>query len=352
MEVRVRLATAADAATIFSLICALADYEKLSHEVVGNAAAIAAHSSGDRPYIATLLAEVDEIPVGLALFFPIYSIRAAAPGFYLEDLFVLPSHRRTGIGRALLAALAQYTLRHGFQELRWSVLDWNEPAIAFYRRIGAVISEKQRICRTTGDGLAALAASALDTRDWHQKGEDAIGDHAENLPAIAHSLVRSDELCEVADTLRAWATQSADRSMSLANDLQDQVDALIRHGTAQPPRFELLQITSPQGQRLGLALLNYSYSTFLTQPGLLVEATAHDPHMPHAVAEHALHRALAHLALERQCGRLEWYVNVEDEAAIARYCQRGAITLPDWRICRSDKQAIAQLAESESLLIP
>jgi len=341
---RVRTASVDDAGTIFSLVQALADYEKLAHEVVGNAAAIATHSGGDtdytqagqRPYIATLLAEVEQIPVGLALFFPTYSIRADAPGYYLEDLFVLPEYRKQGVGKTLLRALAQYTLSHNCRELRWSVLDWNELAIAFYQKIGAEISEHCRICRFTGEALQDLARS----------GARGTSDRESNV-----RLVPPDELSEVLGQIYplGWrfstGVANGSEGEDSAQQIQKQVDALVDHGSIQSPRFEVLQVT--QGDRLlGFALFTHSYSTFLTQPGMLVEAIATNPNEPSGEAEQAIYQALAQLTVERQSGRLEWYVDDRAAAAVDRYQQWGATVLPDWRICRLEERAIANLAQS------
>lgn len=157
----IRPAAPADVSTLFELIQALADYEKLSHAVTGNAAALAEHLFGAHPCIEAILAEVDSKPVGFALFFTNYSTFLTKPGLYLEDLFVLPEYRGQGIGKALLAQLAHLALERDYGRLEWSVLDWNEPAIAFYRRMGATILEDWRICRVTTTGIAALAEQNL-----------------------------------------------------------------------------------------------------------------------------------------------------------------------------------------------
>ncbi len=152
-----RPADAADAVAIFDLVKALAEYEKLSHAVTGSVAQLQTHLFGSRPYAEAILAEWDGQPVGFALFFYNYSTFLTKPGIYLEDLFVLPSHRRKGIGTALLTHLAERAIAEGCGRLEWSVLDWNEPAIAFYQRIGADVLPDWRICRVTGNALTALA---------------------------------------------------------------------------------------------------------------------------------------------------------------------------------------------------
>jgi Acetyltransferases len=153
-----RLATPADAPALFELILALAEYEKLTHEVVGSAEQLAEHLGGDPPLVEALLAEVDQQAVGFALFFGNYSTFLTKPGIYLEDLFVRPAYRGQGIGKSLLSALAKLAVERNCGRLEWNVLDWNEPAIAFYKRIGANILPDWRTCRVTGEAIAQLAS--------------------------------------------------------------------------------------------------------------------------------------------------------------------------------------------------
>ena len=155
-----RPAEPVDVPVLFRLIQALAEYEKLSHAVTGNADALSEHLFGDRPYAEAILAEYAGQAVGFALFFHNYSTFLTQPGIYLEDLFVLPEYRRQSIGKAILSYLATLAVKRGCGRLEWSVLDWNEPAIAFYRRMGASILEDWRICRVTGESLCQLAGEA------------------------------------------------------------------------------------------------------------------------------------------------------------------------------------------------
>lgn len=153
----IQAATPSDVPAIFALIEALAEYEKLSHLVSGSAEALAEHLFGDRPYAEAIVAQWETKTVGFALFFSNYSTFLTKPGIYLEDLFVLPEYRRRGIAKAMLAYLAREAIARDAGRLEWSVLDWNEPAINFYKSIGAVILEEWRICRVMGDGIAQLA---------------------------------------------------------------------------------------------------------------------------------------------------------------------------------------------------
>lgn len=156
-EFRLRPATPDDASVLFGLIQALAEYEKLSHAVVGSVEALEQHLFGAHPYVEAILADLQGKPVGFALFFHNYSTFLTQPGIYLEDLFVLPEYRRQGVGKAMIKYLAQLARERNCGRLEWSVLDWNESAIAFYRRMGASILPDWRICRVTGEAIDAIA---------------------------------------------------------------------------------------------------------------------------------------------------------------------------------------------------
>jgi GNAT superfamily N-acetyltransferase len=161
----IRTAQPNDVSTLFSLIQSLAHYEQLSHQVTGNEALLHQHLFGDRPCIEAILAESNGSSVGFALFFTNYSTFLTKPGIYLEDLFVMPEYRSLGMGKALLAYLGQLAIERDCGRVEWSVLDWNESAIGFYQRMGAAILPDWRICRVTGEAIAALAAHG------HPKGE-------------------------------------------------------------------------------------------------------------------------------------------------------------------------------------
>ena len=153
----IRLAHVDDCATILGFIRDLAAYEKLSHEVVADEAMLRATLFGARPAAEVLIAE-DDVPVGFALFFTSYSTFLAKPGRYLEDLFVVPEWRGRGVGRALLAYLARVAMDRGCGRMEWSVLDWNEPALGFYERLGAAPMDEWTVYRLTGDALRRLAS--------------------------------------------------------------------------------------------------------------------------------------------------------------------------------------------------
>ena len=156
MPALIRAATSTDVPLILSLIRGLADYEKLSHEVEATEEKLHATLFGPRPAAECIIAltELDE-PVGFALFYPNYSTFLARPGLYLEDLFVKPEFRGKGIGKALLSYLAALANEREYGRMEWTVLDWNEPAIAFYESFGARRMREWHICRLTGTALAA-----------------------------------------------------------------------------------------------------------------------------------------------------------------------------------------------------
>ncbi|HRN62497.1 MAG TPA: GNAT family N-acetyltransferase [Luteimonas sp.] len=135
-----------------------ADYEKLAHEVEADEARLADTLFGERPCAEVVIAEVDGEAAGFALFFHNYSTFLAKPGLYLEDLFVQPRFRGLGLGRRLMAHLAQLAMARDCGRFEWSVLDWNAPAIGFYRRLGAVGMDGWTTQRVTGEALRRLAA--------------------------------------------------------------------------------------------------------------------------------------------------------------------------------------------------
>lgn len=159
---RLRAAVAADAPELLRLIRALAEYEKLLHEVVTTEADVAAALSGSKPLAYAALAEADGRCIGMALWFFTYSTFTGRPGLYVEDVFVEPAHRGSGIGRALFRHMARCAVDAGCARMEWSVLDWNEPSIRFYRSIGAVGMNDWTVQRLTGPSLVELAGSDSD----------------------------------------------------------------------------------------------------------------------------------------------------------------------------------------------
>lgn len=148
----------ADARVILGFIRKLAEYEKLSHQMEATAGQLRRHLFGKRPAAEVIIARVGGKPVGFALFFTTFSTFLGKPGMWLEDLFVLPEHRRCGIGRALLRQAARIAVKRKCGRLEWSVLDWNKPAIKMYRKLGAKAMDEWTTQRVTGRALVRLAA--------------------------------------------------------------------------------------------------------------------------------------------------------------------------------------------------
>jgi GNAT superfamily N-acetyltransferase len=159
-SIRIVPAQASDVPVILGMIKALAEYEQLTHEVVATEDGLRQSLFGPRPAGEVVLAYAGETPVGFALFFHNFSTFLGRHGLYLEDLFVVPEWRGKGVGKQLLAHVAAIAESRNCGRLEWAVLDWNESAIAFYRRMGAHVLDEWRICRLTGSQLRAAATRA------------------------------------------------------------------------------------------------------------------------------------------------------------------------------------------------
>ena len=159
-ETRIREATEEDVPLILSLIRELAEYERLSHEVVATEDTLRESLFGGRRYAEVLVAEHDGTPAGFALFFHSFSTFLGKPGIYLEDLYVRPVFRGAGIGKKLLVRLAGLAKARGCGRLEWWVLDWNESSIGFYKKLGAVPMDDWTVYRVTGEALEDLASGA------------------------------------------------------------------------------------------------------------------------------------------------------------------------------------------------
>ena len=154
----IRPATVDDVPLIRALIGELAEYERLADAAVATDADLRAQLFGERPAAEVLIGEVDGEPAGFALFFHNFSTFLGKRGLYLEDLFVRPAARGAGLGKHLMAALARIAVQRDCGRFEWSVLDWNAPAIGFYRRIGAVGMDEWTVQRLEGEALHALAS--------------------------------------------------------------------------------------------------------------------------------------------------------------------------------------------------
>ena len=153
----IRPATVADIPIILQLVRDLATYERAPNEVTATEDQLVEVLFGEKPTAEVVLAFEDRSPVGFAVFFHNFSTWLGRPGLYLEDLFVKPEVRGKGYGRALLVYLAKIARDRGCGRMEWAVLDWNEPAIEFYRKLGAKPMEEWTVFRLTRDGIAKLA---------------------------------------------------------------------------------------------------------------------------------------------------------------------------------------------------
>ena len=156
--VTIRPANADDVPLIAQLIRELAEYERLAHAAVATDDGLREQLFGERPAAEVLIAEADGEPAGFALFFHNFSTFLGKRGLYLEDLFVRPAFRGLGLGKHLMAALARIAVKRGCGRFEWSVLDWNAPAIGFYRALGATAIDEWTVHRLEGDALRALAS--------------------------------------------------------------------------------------------------------------------------------------------------------------------------------------------------
>ena len=160
MSISIRQARPDDLPLIAALIRELADYEHLAHEVRFDEQVLARNLFGDRPFAEVLIGEVGGQAQGFALFFHNFSTFEGKPGIYLEDLFVRPAARGSGLGKALLKHIAKLAVARECARLEWWVLDWNEPAIGFYRALGAKPMDDWTVMRIDGAALVDLAKQA------------------------------------------------------------------------------------------------------------------------------------------------------------------------------------------------
>jgi GNAT superfamily N-acetyltransferase len=157
-QVQIRPAGPEDVGTVMSLIRQLAEYERAPGHVHGTEELLSDGLFGPHANAEAVLAEVEDAPVGFALFFHTFSTWEARRGLWLEDLFVLPEHRRAGIGRMLLAHLARIALERGYARFEWTALDWNTPALDFYATLGARVMVQWRTLRLEGEALKRLGS--------------------------------------------------------------------------------------------------------------------------------------------------------------------------------------------------
>ena len=160
----IRTTCADDAALILSFVRDLAEYEKLSHEVVATEEQLRAALFGPKPAAEVVIGELEGSPVAFALFFHNFSTFLGKPGLYLEDLFVKPEYRGRGLGEVMLCYIANIARKRGCGRFEWAVLDWNKPALDFYAKLGAVPMSEWTVQRVTGEALTRLADKNLESK--------------------------------------------------------------------------------------------------------------------------------------------------------------------------------------------
>jgi GNAT superfamily N-acetyltransferase len=187
MAITIRPAAKEDVPQILRFIQALATYEREPDAVMAAEADLLRDGFGPNPFYFCLIADIESYPAGFALYFFNYSTWLGRPGLYLEDLFVLPEYRGLGIGKALLQRVASVAVERGCQRLQWEVLDWNTPAIDFYRAMGAEFLDSWRNVRLTGEALLKLAGSeskpeTVGAPSFPRPFAERVGDHAPGSP--------------------------------------------------------------------------------------------------------------------------------------------------------------------------
>lgn len=160
--IRIRPAERTDVALLFSLIVELAEYERAAERVIGSEDLLRDGLFGRQPSAEAVIAELDQAPVGFALFFGTFSTWLCRPGMWLEDLYVSPEHRRTGVGRVLLSHVAQLAVQRGCGRVEWSALHWNASALAFYEALGAAPLGEWQTLRLEGSALERAARGRDD----------------------------------------------------------------------------------------------------------------------------------------------------------------------------------------------
>ena len=315
----IRLATRADVPTIVSLIREAADFEGHAHLATATPERMEAELFGPGAACECLIGEHDGQTVAFAIFFHNFSTFLCRKGLYLEDLFVRPAARGTGMGRRLLQALARIAVERACGRFEWGVLEWNVDAQAFYRRMGATILPDWRVCRVAGDALQSLGA-----------GPASAGVRAATRADTAVIVALIRELA-VYEKLEHLATATPER---LETEL-----------FGDSPTCECL-IGEQDGQPVGFALFFHNFSTFLCRKGLYLEDLFVRPAARGTGMGKLLLQRLAQVAVERGCGRFEWSVLDWNVDAQAFYKRMGATMLPDLRICRVTGDALQALGSA------
>jgi GNAT superfamily N-acetyltransferase len=307
--ITIRGATAADVPAVLGFIRELAAYERLEHEMVATEADLHAALFGSRAYAEVAFACLEDEPVGFALFFHNFSTLLGKPGIYLEDLYVRPRARGLGAGKRLLAYLAKTARARGCGRLEWTVLDWNEPSIAFYRSLGASPNSEWTTYRLHGEALRRLADEfpsddSHGVRRWSgqliaPRGSDD-GDWLALRLALWPGEAAAAELAAMAEDLsRGFHVRLAvDNDGTAAGFVEGSIRADYVNGTSSSPVAFLEGLyVAPEFRRLGVArALVESVAQWARSAGcteLASDSLLDNP------SGHAAHRALGFEETER-----------------------------------------------------
>ena len=323
---RIRFATREDVPVIVALIREAAEFEGHAQLATATPERLAEELFGDTSACECLIGEHDGTPVGFAVFFHNFSTFLCRKGLYLEDLFVRPAARGTGMGKALLQRLARIAVERDCGRFEWGVLQWNVAAQAFYKRMGATVMEDWRVCRVAGDELQTLGAplTAVD-----------------GSPARIRLATRAD-VPVIVELIRELAVYEHLEHLATATPARLEVELF-----GDRPSCECI-IGEHAGEPVGFALFFHNVSTYLGRKGLYLEDLFVRPTARGTGMGKRLLQGLAQMAVERECGRFEWSVLDWNVDAQAFYQRMGATLLPDLRICRVTGDALQALATSTS----
>lgn len=301
-----------DVEAVFRLISALAEYEKLLPECTGTLEALTQHLFQEDAFVEAVVAEEENYPAGISTFYCRYEPLKTRPIFFVEDLFVEPLYRRRGVGRALIAYLAQLALGRSCSRMEWLVLEWNTLARNFYQKLQVVqVLENDRIARIGGDALKYLAS--------------------QTLPPLVIRDATPEDLNALWDLFEA------------RGGMTGSIDKLEEHLFGFIPYVKAL-IAEHSGFPIGMVLYSRTYSTFLTAPGLFLEELFVLPEYRGYGIGKSFLISLAQRTIAMGGARLELYVDASQPKVVNYYQKLGAEILQDWLICRVDQLQIQKLA--------
>ncbi len=300
-----------DVEAVFRLSMALAEYEKLLPSFTGSLEALTQHLFQEDALVEGVVGEQENYPAGMSLFYCRYEPIKTQPLFFVEDLFVEPYYRRQGVGTAILSYLAQLALGRNCSRMEWMVLEWNTPALSFYRKHQVEILEHDRIARISGDALKYLASQGLP-------------------PVILRDAVPED-------ITALWEL------LEIKGNVTGTIEKLEEHLFGFIPYVKAL-VAEHAGRPIGMALYSRSYSTFATAPGIFLEELFVLPEYRGYGLGKSFLISLAQRTVAMGGVRLDLYVDSSQPKVVNYYQKLGAEILQEWRICRVDSPHIQRLA--------